>query len=153
MKDGRKVASFAVQVIRVNSSPMSVVKTGSVSPSAGCLFRPYERTSPKTAAISRHESPASLLLRQQVMIQFASRWRWVWLQLNACHTHVAAIQCRISDPLPQLLVMAQSATNFQPKVPGVCINKTWRDSTITTMAMNERHMVLTHFPCLLNDFF
>jgi len=28
---------FAVQVIRLNSSPMSVVKTGSVSPSALCL--------------------------------------------------------------------------------------------------------------------
>src|SRR6266403_3870717 len=114
------------------------------------------RSTPQTAAISRHESPAlpsSLLLRQQVMIQFASRWRRVWLQLNACHTHVAAIQCRISDPLPQLLVTAQGATNLQPKVPGVCINKTWRDSTISTMTMNERHIVLTHFPCLLNDFF
>ena len=105
---------------------------------------------------SRHESPAlpsSLLLRQQFIIQFAPRWRWVWLQLNARHTHVAAIQCRISDPLPQLLVMAQGATNFQPKVPCVCINKTWRDSTISTMTMNERHIVLTHFPCLLDDFF
>jgi hypothetical protein len=46
------------------------------------------------------------------MIQFAPRWRWVWLQLNARHTHAAAIQCRISDPLPQLLVMAQGATNL-----------------------------------------
>jgi hypothetical protein len=48
--------------------------------------------------------------------------------------------------------MAQGATNFQPKVPGVCIYKTWRDSAISTMTMNERHIVLTHFPCLLNDF-
>jgi hypothetical protein len=87
------------------------------------------------------------------MIEIASRWRRVWLQLNACYTHVAAIQCRISDPLPQLLVMAQGATNFQSKVPGVRINKTWRYSAISTMTMNERHIVLTHFPRLLNDFF
>src|ERR1700730_8614129 len=128
-------------------------KSGMFGPSVGCLFRTYQRTSPKTAAISRQESPALPLLRQQVLIQFVSRWRWVWLQLNACHTHVAAIQCRISDPLPQLLVMAQGATNLQPNVPCVCINKPWRDSTISTMTMNERHIVLTHFPCLLNDFF
>ena len=44
MKDGRKVVGFAVQVIRLNSSPMSVVKTGSVIPSAGCLLCPDERT-------------------------------------------------------------------------------------------------------------
>ena len=30
----------AVQVIRVNSSPMSVVKAGTVSPPAGCLLAP-----------------------------------------------------------------------------------------------------------------
>jgi hypothetical protein len=80
----------------------------------------------QTAAISRHESPTSpsyLLLGQQVMIEIASRWRRVWLQLNACYTHVAAIQCRISDPSPQVLVTAHGATNFQPKVPGICINK------------------------------
>jgi hypothetical protein len=47
-----------------------------------------------------------------------------------------------------------------PNLPGqalylarICINKTWRDSTISTMTMNERHIVLTHFPCLLNVFF
>jgi hypothetical protein len=35
----------AVEVIRVNSSPMSVVKTGTVSPPAGCLLRPDALTS------------------------------------------------------------------------------------------------------------
>ena len=49
--------------------------------------------------------------------------------------------------------MAQGATNFEPEVPSVRINKTWRDSTISTMTMNERQIGLAHIPCLLNDFF
>ena len=53
MKDGRKVVGFAVQAIRVNSSPMSVVKTGSVIPSAGCLLCPDERTQDALACPKR----------------------------------------------------------------------------------------------------
>jgi hypothetical protein len=56
MKDGRKVVGFAVQVIRVNSSPMSVVKTGSVIPSAGCLLCPDERTSSGRLGMSENWS-------------------------------------------------------------------------------------------------
>ena len=68
-------------------------------PSVGCLFRTYQRTSQKTAAISRHELPALPLLGQQVMVQFAPRWRLVWFQLNARYTHVAAI---LADKLKAL---------------------------------------------------
>jgi hypothetical protein len=49
--------------------------------------------------------------------------------------------------------MSQGATNFESKIPGVRINKTWRDSTISTMTMNKGQIGDTHIPCLLNDFF
>jgi hypothetical protein len=133
----------------------SWVKSGPDGPEAPLPNYPEERTSSHrrycAASITSFAVLASSPATSPDPIRFALAPGW--LQLNACHTHVAAIQCRICDPLPQLLIMAQGATNFQSKVAGVRINQTWRDSTISTMTMNDRHIVLTHFPCLLNDFF
>jgi hypothetical protein len=97
--------------------------------------------------------PSLKASRQQVLIQFASRWRGVWLQLDARRAHVAAIQGRVFDPKPQPVVMSQGASNFESEIPGVRINKTWRDPTISTMTMNKGQIGDTHIPCLLNDFF
>jgi hypothetical protein len=90
---------------------------------------------------------------QQVLVQFASRWRGIWLQFNARRANVAAVQGGMFNPLPQVVVTAQGAANFEPEVPRVRINKTRRDSTISTVTMNKSEMGVAHFPGLLNDFY
>ena len=49
--------------------------------------------------------------------------------------------------------MSQGATNFESEISGVRINKTWQDSTISTMTMNKGQISDAHIPCLLHDFF
>ena len=47
--------------------------------------------------------------------------------------------------------MPQRPPDAEAKVSGVGIYKSGRDATIATMSVNERQLMLTHFPCFLQD--
>jgi hypothetical protein len=55
------------------------------------------------------------------------------------------------DPLAKRLVIPQRPPNTESKVAGVRVNKTRRNATITTMAMNQRQFIRTHLPSLLQN--
>jgi hypothetical protein len=55
----------------------------------------------------------------------------------------------MQDPLAKRLLLPQRPPNAKAKVSGVGIHESRRNSTIATMPVNERYLMLTHFPCSL----
>lgn len=57
----------------------------------------------------------------------------------------------MQDPPAKRLLLPQRPPNAEAKVSGVGIYKSRRNATIAAMSVNERHLMLTHFPCFLQD--
>jgi hypothetical protein len=65
---------------------------------------------------------------------------------------VAAIKCRVLNPLSQFAVVTQYASDAQAEMSGVRIHKTRGDAPAVAMTVNEPDAVRSHLPALPDHF-